>query len=618
MNQYPLWKKLLVLVVVTIGFLYAMPNLYGDDPAVQISPSGGGELSLAVRDDVHALLQRDKLTPKAEEFTPSGLLIRFDSTDTQLRAYEAVQNALGSSHTVALNLAPATPDWMAALGAEPMYLGLDLRGGVHFLLDVDMKAAVEQGLERYVSDLRTLLRDEKIRYLTVTNERGRVQIRFRDAEAAEKADDLIRRTYRELSLTSSAQDGTPVLYATITEAKLREIQQFAVQQNITTLRNRVDELGVAEPVIQRAGESRIVVQLPGVQDTARAKDILGATATLEYRLVDEQADVSAALAGRVPPGSRLYRSRDGEPVVLKRDIIITGDQVVDAASGFDPQTGGPLVSVTLDGQGARRMSDVTRENIGRRMAVVFIETKTEVRTVGGVQQRTARKTEEVISVAVIRDHFSKRFQTTGLDSPQEARDLALLLRAGALAAPMQIVEERTVGPSLGQENISRGINANVYGFTAVALFMIVYYRLFGAFSVTALAINGILLIAVLSILQATMTLPGMAAVALTIGMAIDANVLINERIREELRSGMSPRAAIDAGYKRAFGTILDSNITTFIAGFALFWLGSGPVRGFAVVLCLGIMTSVFSAIMVSRLLANFFYGRKARVTHVSI
>lgn len=616
--NYPLWKKLIVVVALVTGILYALPNLYGDDPAVQISASGGGQVGADLGKDIRALLAERGFVPKSEEGIPEGVLFRFDSTDVQLQAYDAIRETLSSNYTVALNLAPATPSWLASLGAEPMYLGLDLRGGVHFLLEVDTRAAIVQAMERYVSDLRTLLRDEKIRYLTVTIEGERLQIRFRDADAAEKADDLMRRTYRELSFSSSEQDGTPVIYATITEATLRETQQFAVQQNITTLRNRVDELGVAEPIIQRAGENRIVVQLPGVQDTARAKDILGATATLEYRLVDEQADVAAALAGRVPPSSRLYRSRDGEPVVLKKDIIITGDQVVDAASGFDSQTGEPLVSVTLDGQGARRMSDTTRDNIGKRMAVVFIETKTEVRTVDGVPQRTTRKTEEVISVAVIRDHFSKRFQTTGLDSPQEARNLALLLRAGALAAPMQIVEERTVGPSLGQENISRGINANIYGFTAIALFMIVYYRLFGAFSVTALAANGVLLIAVLSMLQATLTLPGMAAIALTIGMAIDANVLINERIREELRAGMSPRTAIDLGYQRAFGTILDSNITTLIAGIALFWLGSGPVRGFAVVLCVGILTSMFSAIMVSRLLAQLFYGRKARVTHVSI
>lgn len=618
MIQYPLWKKLIVIIAVIAGIVYALPNLYGDDPAVQISASGGGQVSAAVRDEVRALLNAKGFVPKSEEASAEGVLFRFNSTDVQLQAYDAIRDKLGPNYTVALNLAPATPAWLASLGAEPMYLGLDLRGGVHFLLEVDTQAAITQALERYVSDLRTLLRDEKIRYLAVTAERDRLQIRFRDVEAADKAADLIRRTYRELSLSRGEQNGTPVIYANISEATLRETQQFAVQQNITTLRNRVDELGVAEPVIQRAGENRIVVQLPGVQDTARAKDILGATATLEYRLVDEQADVSAALAGRVPPESRLYRTRDGQPVVLKKDIIITGDQVVDAAAGFDSQTGEPMVSVTLDGQGARRMSEVTRENIGRRMAVVFIETKTDVRMVDGVPQRTTRKTEEVISVAVIRDHFSKRFQTTGLDSPQEARNLALLLRAGALAAPMQIVEERTVGPSLGQENINRGINANIYGFTAIALFMLFYYRLFGAFAVTALAANGILLVAVLSVIQATLTLPGMAAIALTIGMAIDANVLINERIREELRAGLPPRAAIDAGYQRAFGTILDANITTLIAGIALFWLGSGPVRGFAVVLCLGILTSMFSAIMVSRLLAHFFYGRKARINHVSI
>jgi preprotein translocase subunit SecD len=499
-----------------------------------------------------------------------------------------------------------------------MYLGLDLRGGVHFLLEVDMRAAEQQALERYTTDLRTLMREEKVRYLSVGQEQGRVEVKFRDADQREKASDLIRRQYRDLQLTEVERDGTPFLIGTVSEKALLETRRFAVQQNMTTLRNRVDEIGVAEPVIQQQGDERIVVQLPGVQDTTRAKEILGATATLEYHMVDEGADVQAALSGRVPPGSRLYFDRSGQPHVLYKEVIITGNQIIDAASGIDQQAGQPMVSVTLDGNGARRMSDNTRQNIGKGMAVVFIETKTETRNVNGQPQRTTRKTEEVISVAVIRDHFSKRFQTTGLDSPEEARNLALLLRAGALAAPMQIVEERTVGPSLGADNIAKGFRSNIYGFIALAVFMIVYYRLFGVFSVLALVMNAVLLIAALSLLQATLTLPGMAAIALTIGMAIDANVLINERIREELRGGMSPRTAIQAGYERAFGTILDSNVTTLIAGFALFWLGSGPVRGFAVVLCLGIFTSMFTAMMVSRVFVNLVYGRKARVHELSI
>jgi preprotein translocase subunit SecD len=452
----------------------------------------------------------------------------------------------------------------------------------------------------------------------VGQEQGRVEVKFRDAAEREKAADLIRRQYRDLQLSEVARDGTPYLVGTVSEKALLETRRFAVQQNITTLRNRVNELGVTEPVIQQQGDERIVVQLAGVQDTARAKEILGATATLEYHMVDEGADVQGALSGRVPPGSRLYFDREGQPHVLYKEVIITGNQIVDAASGIDQQGGQPMVSVTLDGNGARRMSDNTRDNIGKAMAVVFIETKTETRKVNGQPQRVTRKTEEVISVAVIRDHFSKRVQTTGLDSPEEARNLALLLRAGALAAPMQIVEERTVGPSLGADNIAKGFKSNVYGFIAIAAFMVVYYRLFGMFSVIALATNAVLLIAVLSLLQATLTLPGMAAIALTIGMAIDANVLINERIRDELREGISPRTAIQVGYERAFGTILDSNITTLIAGFALFWLGSGPVRGFAVVLCIGILTSMFSAVMVSRVFVNLVYGRKARVHKLSI
>jgi preprotein translocase subunit SecD len=617
MNQYPLWKNLLIAVVLIVGAIYALPNLYGDDPALQISATRGGQVDASVRDEVRSVLNRNDFTPKAEELTAEGLLLRFDTTDTQLRAYDTVRDVLGPDYTVALNLAPATPDWLSGLNALPMYLGLDLRGGVHFLMEVDMRAAITQALERYAGDVRTLLREEKVRYLTVLSERDRVEIRFRDAEARDKAGDLIRRNYRELELNSADQDGTPFLYATISEAELRNVQKFALQQNITTLRNRVNELGVAEPVIQQQGDQRIVVQLPGVQDTARAKDILGATATLEYHMVDEQADVGAALAGRVPPGSRLYRSRDGEPVVLKKDIIITGDQVVDAASGFDPQTGGPLVSVTLDGQGARRMSDTTRENIGKRMAVVFIETKSEVRTVDGKPQRITRKTEEVISVAVIRDHFSKRFQTTGLDSPQEARTLALLLRAGALAAPMQIVEERTIGPSLGQDNVEQGFRASLIGFLLVVAFMAMWYRKFGWVANLALITNIVIIVAVLSMLQATLTLPGIAGIALTIGMAVDANVLIFERIREEVRNGNSPQASISAGYSRAFGTILDSNITTLIAAFVLFMFGTGPVKGFAVTLSIGILTSMFTAILVTRAVVNLVWGGR-RLTQLSI
>lgn len=618
MNRFPLWKNLLILAVVVLGLVYAVPNLYGDDPSIQILASRSGKVDSALLDKAERLLKAEGLAPKRTELSEHSLLLRFAGTDPQLKAYELLRDALDSNYSIALNLAPATPSWLQALNAAPMYLGLDLRGGVHFLMQVDMEAAGAQALERYVSDWRTLLRNKKVRYLTVATHEGQVEARFRDAEERDRAQKAVREEYTDLVLEGGEREGVFLLRARLDEKEMREFRKNALQQNITTLRNRVNELGVAEPVIQQQGEDRIVVQLPGVQDTARAKDILGATATLEYRLVDEEHSVNDALAGRVPPSSRLYYDRKGQPILLLRQVIITGDQIIGAASGIDSQSGGPMVSVTLDGQGARRMDNTTRDNVGKRMAVVFIESKTESKKVGGEVQRVATRSEEVISVAVIRDRFSKRFQTTGLDSPEEARNLALLLRAGALAAPMEIVEERTIGPSLGAENITKGFQANLAGFAAIALLIIVYYRVFGLISVTALTINAVLLIAVLSLLQATLTLPGMAGIALTIGMAIDANVLINERIREELRAGNSPHAAIHAGYERAWGTIIDSNITTLIAGFALFALGSGPVRGFAVVLCIGILTSMFSAVLVSRGIVNQVYGRRARINHVSI
>jgi preprotein translocase subunit SecD len=621
MNQYPLWKNLLVAIALLLGVIYALPNLYGDDPSVQVMAGRTARVSTDLRDRISGLLAQNQLTPKAIEAQNQELLVRFNDTETQLKAFELVRSTFeegNEDYTVALNLAPATPAWLRGFGAKPMYLGLDLRGGVHFLLEVDMKAAEQQALERSASDIRTLLREEKVRYLSVNQDGNQIEVKFRDTADREKALDKFQRQYRDLSFTDVERDGTPWLIGTVTPKSLLETRNFALQQNITTLRNRVNELGVTEPVIQQQGQDRIVVQLAGVQDTSRAKEILGATATLEYHMVDENADPAAALKGMVPPGSKLYLDRDGRPHVLYKEVIITGNQIIDASSGLDGQSSQPMVSVTLDANGARRMDDNTKANIGKGMAVVFIENKTETRKVDGQIQRVTRKSEQVISVATIRDRFSKRFQTTGLDTPEEARNLALLLRAGALAAPMQIVEERTVGPSLGADNITKGMDSNIYGFLAITVFMIMYYRLFGTFSVVALAGNAILLVAVLSWLQATLTLPGMAAIALTIGMAIDANVLINERIRDELRDGKTPRAAIQAGYDRAFGTILDSNITTFIAGFALLLLGSGPVRGFAVVLCIGIVTSIFSAVMVSRVLANFAYGRKARVHKLSI
>ncbi len=616
-NRYPLWKYLLIAFMTVVGVIYALPNLYGDDPSLQISANRMAEVNNAARDKVIQVLEKEKLAYKSLEIKPSSMLIRFADTDTQLRAYEPVREALGDTFTTAMNLAPATPDWLRGLNALPMYLGLDLRGGVHFLMEVDMDAAQSQALERYVSDLRALLRGDKVRYLTIVASQGRVEIKFRDAAERQKANDLISKEYRDLLLNEEPRDGSEYLYASLSEKELLETKKFAVKQNITTLRKRVNELGVAEPVIQQQGDARIVVQLPGVQDTARAKDVIGATATLEYHMEDEEHEVNDALAGRVPYGSRLYKHRDGRPVLLQKQVIVTGDQIIDAAAGIEQQTGQPEVSVTLDSKGARKMLDNTRENVGKRMAVVYIETKTETRMVNGKPQRTTKRIEEVISLATIRGVFSKRFQTTGLDSPEEAHNLALLLRAGALAAPMEIVEERTIGPSMGQENIDKGFTSVVVGFVAVLGFMALWYKGFGMVANLALALNLVFIVAVLSLLQATLTLPGIAGIVLTVGMAVDANVLIFERIREELRSGNTPQAAIHAGYEKAFSTIADANITTLIAAVVLFSFGTGPIKGFAITLSIGIVTSMFTAIMVTRAVVNQVLGGK-RLTGLSI
>ncbi|MCW8958189.1 MAG: protein translocase subunit SecD, partial [Gammaproteobacteria bacterium] len=591
--------------------------LYGDDPALQISANRMAEINNETRDRVIQVLEDEQLSYKTLEITPDALLVRFADTGTQLKAYQPVREALGSNYTTAMNLAPATPDWLRQFNALPMYLGLDLRGGVHFLMEVDMDAAISQANERYVSDIRALLREDKVRYLTISAENNRVEVRFRDAAEQEKAYAAIRKEYRDLVVEEAVRDGNPYLYASISEKEQLETKKFAVKQNITTLRKRVNELGVAEPVIQQQGDERIVVQLPGVQDTARAKDVLGATATLEYRMVDEENDLQDALAGRVPFGSRLYRERNGQPILLQKRVIVTGDQIIDAASGIDQQSGSPQVSVTLDAKGARQMLDNTRENVGKRMAVVFIETKTETKMVDGEPKRETTRTEEVISVAVIRGVFSKRFQTTGLDSMEEAHNLALLLRAGALAAPMEIVEERTIGPSMGKENIDKGTTSVVLGFVFVLAFMALWYKGFGLVANMALALNLVFIVAVLSLLQATLTLPGIAGIVLTVGMAVDANVLIFERIREELYYGNTPQAAIHAGYEKAFSTIADANITTLIAAVVLFGFGTGPIKGFAITLSIGIITSMFTAIMVTRGVVNLTVGGK-RLSKLSI
>ena len=616
-NQYPLWKYLLVFIVVSAGALYALPNIYGEDPAIQVSATRGADVTENTQASVQTALQKAAIPASKIERTPSAILVRFADTEAQLKAQEVVKQSLGENFTVALNLAPSTPQWLRSLNASPMFLGLDLRGGIYFLMEVDVDAAVTQTAERYVDELRALLRTNKARYISVAKQGDAIEATFQSADMRDKALALVRKELPNLTVVES--DGADFgLRVTLSEKEAREAKKFAVQQNVTTLRNRVNELGVSEPVIQQQGERRIVVQLPGVQDTARAKEILGATATLEFRLADESHSVTEAVQGRVPAGSKLYKQRNGDPILLQKRVIVTGDQITDASSGLDQQDGSAAVFINLDGQGARKMQDTTKENVGKLMAVVFIENKTDTRTVDGREIKTKRQVEEVINVARIREPFGKRFQITGLDSTSEARDLALLLRAGALKAPVDIVEERTVGPSMGAENIARGFNSTLYGFAAIGVFMTLYYLVFGFISVIALSVNLLLLISVLSLLQATLTLPGMAGIALTVGMAIDANVLIFERIREELRNGNTPQAAIHAGYDRAWSTIVDSNITILIAGISLLLLGSGPVRGFAVVLCIGILTSMFSAVMVSRSIVNLYYGRRRKIAKLAI
>ena len=617
-NQYPLWKQLLIVAVLAVGLVFALPNLYGEDPAVQISATRGAPVDSALASRVGGRLSQLGITPKSIERDAGSILVRFADPDVQLEAQDALRQELGRQFVVALNLAPSTPDWLSDLGALPMYLGLDLRGGVHFLMEVDMAGAVRKAEERYVGDIRTLLREEKIRYKAITRRPHQgIVVTLRDSADRGSADDLLRGEFPELDIEAKDIDGVAALIVTINEQAARELRRFALQQNITTLRNRVNELGVAEPVIQQQGENRIVVQLPGVQDTARAKEILGATATLEFRMVDTDHSVQQALSGSVPPGAKLYQERNGRPILLKRNVMLTGDYITDAASGIDQTNGSPAVFITLDGKGARLFSKRTRDQIGQPMAVVFIENKSETRIVDDKTVKERWTVEEVINVATIRDQLGKRFQITGLDSTEEARNLALLLRAGALAAPVEIVEERTVGPSLGRENIDQGRISVIIGFVLVLLLMAVYYRVFGLVADLALTCNLVLIVAVLSMLQATLTLPGIAGIVLTVGMAVDANVLIFERIREELRNGNSPQASIHAGYEKAFSTIADANITTLIAALVLFGFGTGPIKGFAITLSIGIVTSMFTAIMGTRAVINLVYGGR-RVRALSI
>jgi preprotein translocase subunit SecD len=610
MNRYVWWKYLLIAAALVIGILYSLPNFFGEAPAVQLS-SGKSTVKLNTDDRarVESVLGAAGVTPDFVEFEGSSIKARFKDTDTQLKARDALNKAFNPDasdprYIVALNLLSRSPQWLRSLHAAPMYLGLDLRGGVHFLMQVDMRAAVTQKVESLSGDLRTLLRDKDLRHGGIRRDGDNLVIRFRDEATRKAATNVVMDSLADLVWTPGTDaSGDLTLQGVLKPDALRKIQDLALKQNITTLHNRINELGVAEPVIQQQGADRVVVQLPGVQDTAKAKDIIGRTATLEVRMVDDGAEAQAALAGgTVPFGSEKYQERGGMPLIVKRQVVLTGDNLNDAQSGFD-ENHEAAVHLTLDSRGARIFRDVTRENVGKRMAILLFE----------------KGKGEVVTAPVIRGEISGgRVQISGRMTPEEAADTALLLRAGSLAAPMEIIEERTVGPSLGAENIEMGFKSLVYGFAAVAAFMCVYYMLFGVFSTVALAVNLLLLVAVLSMLQATLTLPGIAAIALTLGMAIDSNVLINERVREELRNGAAPQSAIAAGYEHAWATILDSNVTTLIAGVSLLAFGSGPVRGFAVVHCLGILTSMFSAVFFSRALVNLWYGRQKKLKSVSI
>ncbi len=618
MNKYPLWKYLIILIVVLVGAVYALPNLFGEDPALQISASRSVNVDAATLDRVKGFLDRKKLEYRSVSLDDQGIKVRFNETETQLRARDLVQRELGDNFTVALNLLPATPGFLSSLGGKPMYLGLDLRGGVHFLMQMDMEAVVTKAEESYASDIRNYMRKDKIRYLTVGRRGGGgLRVRFRSEEDREKGRELIRNKIQELQLVDVRGDRTFDLLVNLSEEALREKNRLALEQNMTSLRNRVNELGVAEPIIQQQGAERIVVQLPGVQDTAKAKEILGRTATLEIKLVDEEHDVQGAVAGRVPPGSRIYKYRDGRPILIKNRLIYSGESIVDAAPGFDSRSSSPIVSITLDSRGAAINQRVTGQNLNKRMAVIYIEVRSKekldengnpVLDENGEIVRIKERIEEVITAPVIRAQLGKRYQIEGLDSMEEANDIALLLRAGALAAPITIVEERTIGPSLGADNIEKGFQSILIGFVAVMIFMLVYYKVFGVFADTALVLNLVLIVAVLSLFQATLTLPGVAGILLTVGMAVDANVLIYERIREELRIGNTPQASIHAGYEKAFGTIADANITTLIAAIMLFNFGTGPIKGFAITLSIGILTSMFTAILVTRSIVNLSFG----------
>ena len=611
MNKLPIWRAIVMVVALAFGLLYTLPNFFGEAPAVQVS-SGKSTVKVdqEIADRINRVLQIAGISAEAVALEGTSVRIRLPDTDTQLKAKDAIDKALNTDpkdprFVVALNLVSSSPGWLSAMRALPMYLGLDLRGGVHFLLQVDMPAALSKRIDVLVTDTRTLLRDKNLRHSGISRSAQGIEIRFREAETRQKSRELLNTQIPDLNWAEASVAGELALIGTMRPETEKRVRDYALKQNITTLSNRVNELGVAEPVIQQQGPERIVVQLPGVQDTAKAKDILGRTATLEIRMVEDSLEALNALAtGRTPAGLEVFTERGGGPILLKREVILTGESLTDAQAGFDSQNPGePAVHLSLDSKGARVFRDVTRESIGRRMAILLVE----------------KGKGEVVTAPVIRSEIpGGRVQISGRMTTTEAADVALLLRAGSLAAPMEIIEERTIGPSLGADNIKKGFNSTLYGFIAVGIFMMAYYLIFGAFSVAALSVNLLLLFAILSLLQATLTLPGIAAIALTLGMAVDANVLINERVREELRNGLSPQAAIQQGYDRAWATILDSNVTTLIAGVALLVFGSGPVRGFAVVHCLGILTSIFSAVFFSRGLVNLWYGGKKKLAKLSI
>ncbi|WP_345779271.1 protein translocase subunit SecD [Vibrio sp. Isolate25] len=617
LNRYPLWKYLMVVLTIAIAALYALPNIYGEDPAIQVTGARGASVDMSTLDSVTEALDEKGLSHKSIALENGSILVRFNDTDTQISARDVINEALGKDKIVALNLAPATPDWLEAVGAAPMKLGLDLRGGVHFLMEVDMDAAMEKLVGQQEEAFRSELREADIRYRTIrTLGKDAVEIHLRNETQLADAKRIMQQNHPDMTFVDSDADGRFTLTATFTEQRLTEIRNYAVEQNITILRNRVNELGVAEPLVQRQGASRIVVELPGVQDTARAKEILGATATLEFREVDDKADLAAAARGRAPAGSEIKQDRDGRPVVLKKRVILGGSSITDASSSVD-EYGRPQVNISLDSEGGNKMSAFSKKNIGKLMATVFAEYKDSGRrTPEGKVILT--KHEEVINQATIQSALGRNFRITGIDSAAEAHNLALLLRAGALIAPISIVEERTIGPSMGQQNIDMGIQAMIWGMVAVMLFTLMYYRKFGLIANVALMANLVLIIGVMSMIPgATMTLPGIAGIVLTVGMAVDANVLIFERIREELRDGRSPQQAIHQGYANAFSTIADANITTLITAIILFAVGTGAIKGFAVTLSIGILTSMFTAIIGTRCIVNLMYGGK-RINKLSI